>query len=65
MQSDKPALRIPLAGRDTPDRPFDTLPADSSSSPKSPKFNELLARHNALQMQGSDPSLPAKAEGKS
>ncbi|MDO8464526.1 MAG: hypothetical protein Q7S46_04630 [Gallionella sp.] len=65
MQSDKTVLRIPLAGRDTPGRSFDTLPADSSSSPKSPKFNELLARHNALQMQGSDSSLPVKTEGKS
>jgi hypothetical protein len=63
MSSNKPVLKTPPADRDITSSPFGTLSTGLISSPKSPKFNELLARHKAIQIPGSDLSLPVKIEG--
>ncbi|MCK9200648.1 MAG: hypothetical protein M0P59_04750 [Gallionella sp.] len=49
--------------RATAASPCGLLPGGWSSSPKSPKFNELLAKHHAFQRQEHDFKSSIKAEG--
>ncbi|MFZ3019520.1 MAG: hypothetical protein WA056_13805 [Gallionella sp.] len=62
MQTVVSNLRISQE-RATAASPCGLLSSGWSSAPKSPKFNELLAKHHAFQRQEHDLKSSIKAEG--
>lgn len=64
MLTIKSSSKIQSVDLSTPGRLLDALPNGSFTSPKSPKFNELLARQKTSDELESDLEFPSRAESR-
>lgn len=64
MLSIEPSSKVHHANLGYVNAPLGGLPDGAFSTPKSPKFNELLARHHACQEQEIDSGFSSRDKGK-